>query len=113
MNAARRSPLSSFVGDAPPALLPEQIPERASRADGCRRLVASVLETAIDDCIHRARRREGIEASEWIFASDTKAPLPFRLVCDVLDVDPGALRRQIRIWQSLGRRPARLTDAID
>lgn len=115
MNPARTLAISSFARDVVPAILPEQLADTSglSRTGGCYRLLASVLETAIDDCLTRAHRREGLEAEQWIFAADTAAPLPFLLVCDVLDVEPHALRRRIRVWQSIGRPLARLTDALE
>jgi hypothetical protein len=116
MNQARRFDIPSFARDVVPSILPEQLPGASglARAEGCYRLLASVLETAIDDCITRARRREGIEAEQWIFAADsTNAPIPFLLVCDMLDLEPHVLRQRIRIWQSLGHRPSRLTDALE
>jgi hypothetical protein len=115
MNAARRISLPSYATDVVPSILPEQLADASglSRTGGCYRLLASVLETAIDDCMTRAHRREGDEAERWIFSPEAAAPLPFLLVCDVLDIEPEALRRRIRVWQSLGRRPARLMDALD
>lgn len=115
MNAARRMSVPSYATDVVPSILPEQLADASglSRTGGCYRLLASVLETAIDDCLTRAHRREGDEAEQWIFAPGASAPLSFLLVCDVLDIEPDALRRRIRIWQSLGRRPGRLIDALD
>jgi hypothetical protein len=64
-----------------------------------RRLVLAVLEDAIK-CIQkygRARDSKGkrlfCEAEEWIMGEEPDWPLSFVNVCEMLDLDPGYLRR--------------------
>ena len=100
-------------GSADPSLLPEQLVDSRSlsRSEGCYRLLVSVLETAIEDCVRRSCRREGSEAAEWIFSSEARSPLPFLVVCDALDPDSETLRRRVRVWCTTGLVPRRL--AVD
>jgi hypothetical protein len=67
--------------------------------------MAAILGDAID-CFrknmatqNRRHRRLFLEAEEWIFSDDIASVFSFRNVCDVLGIDPDALRKQAAAWK--------------
>jgi len=86
----------------PVFILPSQLaPSRSHIPMPELQLVAAVLEDAVQ-CItrnmgarHGRRRREFVRACEWIWSDHRDWPFTFRNVCDLLDLDAGAIRRRI------------------
>ena len=90
----------------PDTILPSQF--YGSRRDNAeteplRRLMSAVLEDAIN-CFQRnaaapgnglRRRREYIEARQWLFGKEGSGPFSFENVCSVLGIHPGNLRRKL------------------
>jgi hypothetical protein len=59
------------------------------------RLMAAVLEDAINILRKRPRSRAGREAREWLASRDASWPFAFERICDALDLDAGSVRRQV------------------
>ena len=70
---------------------PRLVPELA--------LVTAILEDAVRSLSRRdpsgPRRREFIEARDWLLDDDRAWPFAFRNVCDLLGVDAAALRGSV------------------
>ena len=99
--AAARSPFSRSWTVAsvtqPATLLPCQYADAsASRLVSELALVAAILEDALRSLARRdpngPRRREFVEAREWLLDDNRAWPFAFRNVCDLLRVDAAALR---------------------
>ncbi|MGH7893416.1 MAG: hypothetical protein ACREQL_02050 [Candidatus Binatia bacterium] len=64
-----------------------------------RRLMVAVLEDAVRTLL--AARRLSIRPKwirseyEWIKSTDQRDPFAFESICDVLGIDPGAVRRRV------------------
>lgn len=90
--------------DAPPLVGSQIAPPRTSIALLCpeARLMLAVLDNALDDLRRNARvddvraRRQLAETRAWIEDDDTTWPYAFANICDVLGLDPSAVRRQMR-----------------
>ena len=111
----------SSVADAgaslfqPDSLLPAQFftaLKQRTQACGERRLMAAILEDAID-CFQKylwakdnRSRNLRLEAESWITADDDNWPFSFINVCHALDLEPGFLRRGLMEWKEreLARR---------
>ena len=65
------------------------------------RLMAAVLEDAINIVRKRPRSRAGRVAREWLKSTDASWPFAFERICDALDLDADSVRRQVA-----GTRPA-------
>src|SRR4051812_18705519 len=88
-------------------ILPAQFhPPAATPAHGRPEaaLMRAVLEDAVQ-CIcegwlsqHRAKRRLGREALEWLFSEDGQWPFSFVNICTLLGLEPEYLRRGLRHW---------------
>ena len=59
------------------------------------RLMAAVLEDAINVLRKRPRSRAGREAREWVASKDGSWPFAFERICDALDLDSESVRRQV------------------
>jgi hypothetical protein len=59
------------------------------------RLMAAVLEDAINILRKRPRSRAGREAREWLTSRDATWPFAFERICDALDLDADSVRRQV------------------
>jgi hypothetical protein len=59
------------------------------------RLMAAVLEDAVNILRKRPRSRAGREAREWLASRDTSWPFAFERICDALDLDADSVRRQV------------------
>lgn len=100
----------------PTIILPSQWWER-SRAPASpeTRLVAAVLENAIDCIIKNTDARRGprfkdfTEACNWVLEDRPDWPFAFSNVCDVLGLDPTAVRERVRQLLEIQRQ--RATDA--
>lgn len=66
------------------------------------RLMAAVLEDAVNILRKRPRSRAGREAREWLASRDASWPFAFERICDALDLDADSVRRQVS-----GTAPAR------
>ena len=111
----------SSVADAgaslfqPDSLLPAQFftsLKQRSQACGERRLMAAILEDAID-CFQKylwakdnRSRNLRLEAESWFVSDDDSWPFSFINVCHALDLEPGFLRRGLMEWKErqLARR---------
>jgi hypothetical protein len=85
------------------SVLAKQIPEPLTRgpAMGARRLLAAVLERAVDDAIGprkpgaaRCTPAEQRAVLDW-FAAESMAPGTFRWICALLEIDAGSVRGAI------------------
>src|SRR5271168_4169806 len=92
----------------PDTLLPIQYFEAMRRKhllEGEKRLVLSVLEDAVEcymKCIDSATnkgQRLFRDADEWINLEDKHWVFSFDNVCEMLDVNPGYLRRGLKGWK--------------
>src|SRR5207253_4247412 len=59
------------------------------------RLMAAVLEDAINILRKRPRSRAGREAREWLNSRDATWPFAFERICDALDLDADSVRGQV------------------
>ena len=88
---------------APAVLLPSQVlPSIAHLPAPEMRLAAAVLEDAVN-CIvsniearSRHRRQEFSKACQWIWEERPDWPFAFRNVCDVLGLNPTAVRERLQ-----------------
>jgi len=76
------------------------------------RLMAAVLEDAVNILRKRPRSRAGREAREWLASRDASWPFAFERICDVLDLDADSVRRQVVNGRHVPQMPARAFDAI-
>ena len=106
----------SSVADAgatlfqPDSLLPAQFftaLKQRSQVCGERRLMAAILEDAID-CFQKylwakdnRSRNLRQEAENWFFSDDDSWPFSFINVCEALDLEPDFLRRGLTAWKEL------------
>jgi hypothetical protein len=72
------------------------------------RLMAAVLEDAINVLRKRPRSRAGREAREWVTSNDASWPFAFERICDALDLDVESVRRQVMANGRVMRAPARV-----
>jgi len=87
-------------------VLPSQFPGGRSGDDvAVRRLMTAVLEDAVH-CYRKyfgARdghgRRLFRDAERWLLFEEPGAPFDFQTVCEVLDVSPEWIRRQLTRWR--------------
>jgi hypothetical protein len=59
------------------------------------RLMAAVLEDAINVLRKRPRSRAGREAREWLGSNEAHWPFAFERICEALDLDADSVRRQV------------------
>jgi len=76
------------------------------------RLMAAVLEDAINILRKRPRSRAGREAREWLASRDASWPFAFERICDALDLDADSVRRQVSQPTPVMRLPVRAFDAL-
>lgn len=78
---------------------------RSAFLDGETRLVFAVLEDAVRTYLrvrdsHRRRDRvEFAEVARWFEARTGGVPFSFEYVCEVLELEPGLFRKQLRVVQ--------------
>jgi hypothetical protein len=87
----------------PTIILPSQWWERSRAASSPEmRLVAAVLENAIDCIVKNVGARRGprlkdfTDACTWVFEDRPDWPFSFANVCDILNLDPTAVRERVR-----------------
>lgn len=72
---------------------------------GTQRLMLGVLEEAIRsywkyaEARHRAAHRSFREVHRWIESTNRRDLFAFETICDVLDLDARAIRRDLRGWR--------------
>ena len=103
----------------PDSLLPAQFftaLKQRSQACGERRLMAAILEDAID-CFQKylwakdnRSRNLRQEAENWFFSDDDSWPFSFINVCESLDLEPDFLRRGLATWKE--RQLMRRADVV-
>lgn len=102
----------------PDTLLPIQYFEAMRRKhllEGEKRLVLSVLEDAIEcfmKCIDSPTNKGQKlfrDAEEWINLHDKQWVFSFDNVCEMLDIDPGYMRRGLQDWK--GRKLATMAQS--
>jgi len=103
----------------PDSLLPAQFftaLKQRSQACGERRLMAAILEDAID-CFQKylwakdnRSRNLRQEAESWFFSDDDSWPFSFINVCESLDLEPDFLRRGLATWKE--RQLMRRADVV-
>jgi hypothetical protein len=77
----------------------------AAAIEPLRRLMVAVLVDAIRcvqsrfDAHQSARRQEYADARSWIFSDDDRALFSFKAICDMLDIDPNAIRKYLAQWE--------------
>lgn len=76
------------------------------------RLMAAVLEDAINVLRKRPRSRAGREAREWIGSTDASWPFAYERICEALDLDAESVRRQASGNGALLRMPRRTFDVL-
>jgi hypothetical protein len=92
----------------PDSLLPAQFfaaLKQRSQSCGERRLMAAILEDAID-CFQKylwakdnRSRNLRLEAENWFLSDDDSWPFSFINVCHALDLEPGFIRRGLMGWK--------------
>lgn len=104
-----RSPEALAELFQPDIVLPEQFFQGARRdsyASGEKALMLAVLEDGIrcfQEHLRNPRSNPRLlskEAEEWIRAVDYDWPFSFNNVCEVLGIDPAALRGALLAWKS-------------
>jgi hypothetical protein len=99
----------------PDSLLPAQffaVLKQRTQACGERRLMAAILEDAVD-CFQKylwakdnRSRTLRLEAESWFLSDDDSWPFSFINVCHALDLEPDIIRRGLMQWkeEQLARR---------
>ena len=74
-----------------------EIPHRRSwtRHVGELRLMAAVLEDALNTLRKCPRSRPGREAREWVTSHDTSWPFAFERICEAFEIDADHVRQQL------------------
>jgi hypothetical protein len=87
----------------PTCILPSQLDPRVGSRPGPElQLVAAILEDALNcivsnaEACERSRRREFVRACEWVSEDTYNWPFSFRNVCDLLGLDPIAVRERLQ-----------------
>jgi hypothetical protein len=81
---------------------------RDLRAEPAKRLMLAVLEDAISVLASAARRptarlrRFATDVDIWMASNARSDPFAFATICDVLGLDPGAVRSAVRRWRGAG-----------
>jgi len=93
----------------PDTVLPSQFYaalRRKTEQEPERRLAVAVLQDAVE-CFQKymyARDRKArqlyVDAESWILASDRSWPFSFDNICELLQIDPGYLRRGLLQWRA-------------
>jgi len=59
----------------------------------CRSLMVAVLETALEDARDFPQRSDAVT---WVASTDRWWPFSFENICEMLDIDPGEVRRLLQ-----------------
>ena len=86
----------------PDAVIPQQFFTHAQRSVWRapeRRLAMAILRDAIE-CYQNARSSTDFtEAEGWILSRERGYLFSFESICELLDIDPGWLRRGLKQWR--------------
>lgn len=73
---------------------------------GIKALMLAVLDDAIVVYLGRAGRARD-EAETWIEATGRRSPFAFAVICEMLGLEPGAVRVVLRRWRASTVQPRR------
>lgn len=85
----------------PDIVLPAQQTTRIRQLTPERRLMIAVLDDAIHSVVKYRFAKDGLGRrlfaleTEWLLSEDTRWPYSFECICDVLDLDAGAVRTEL------------------
>lgn len=88
-----------------PTAAPEDVGRRIAATDGVRRLMAAVVEDAIECyqkfALPRTLRQHRLfqEAEEWLLSRKTDAPISFQQACENLGIEGDRIRARLRGWR--------------
>jgi hypothetical protein len=105
-SSAANVPIGDQVTDALGEVVVDLPPRRPWRHQvGELRLMAAVLEDAINILRKRPRSRAGREAREWLASRDTSWPFAYERICEALDLEADRIRREMSIPGTVVRLP--------
>jgi hypothetical protein len=73
---------------------------------GIKALMLAVLDNGITCYMSRISRIR-TEAEHWVDSTSSRSPFSFPVVCEMLGLEPGAVRTELRRWRETGVSPAR------
>ena len=73
---------------------------------GIKALMLAVLDNGIT-CYMSHIPRLRIEAEHWVNSKRTRSPFSFAVVCEMLGLEPDAVRTELQRWRAAGASPAR------
>jgi hypothetical protein len=77
------------------------------------RLMAAVLEDAINIIRKRPRSRAGREAREWLASRDATWPFAYERICEALELDADRVRREVAGRNAVSRLAMRAFELPD
>jgi len=81
----------------------------AATIEPLRRLMVAMLVDAVRcfqntfEARQQARRQEFAEVRSWIFSDEDNGVFSFKAVCDALEIDPEAIRKELLRWEERRR----------
>ena len=78
---------------------------RTAEYSGTKALMLAVLDNAVHCYCGRSGRIQ-TQAEAWVWGRDSRSPFSFVVVCEVLGLDPGAVRRALAAWRQRSPRTA-------
>ena len=73
---------------------------------GVKALMLAVLDNGISCYMSRIPSLR-TEAEHWVNSTRTRSPFCFPVVCEMLGLEPDAVRAELRRWREADRSPAR------
>ena len=73
---------------------------------GVKALMLAVLDNGISCYMSRTPRLR-TEAEHWVNSTRTRSPFCFPVVCEMLGLEPDAVRAELRRWREADASPAR------
>ena len=73
---------------------------------GVKALMLAVLDNGITCYMSRIPRLRA-EAEHWVNSTRTRSPFCFPVVCEMLGLEPDAVRAELRRWRDANTSPAR------
>ena len=89
----------------------------AATIEPLRRLMVAMLVDAVRcfqtkfETRQQARRQEFAEVRSWIFSDEDNGVFSFKAVCDALEIDPEAIRKELVRWKEKalsGEKPLKI-----
>jgi hypothetical protein len=83
----------------------------AATIEPLRRLMVAMLVDAVRcfqtkfEARQQARRQEFAEVRSWIFSDEDNGVFSFKAVCDALEIDPEAIRKELVRWEGRSGEP--------